>query len=92
MSAWPFPCQKNALRPMASIDLEDGKAVGSSQHSSLAQGFVLTTSGGSTPRLRQMNRPALKVFIRDFNLQPTVISLAIHESRRQQDFVREATS
>lgn len=33
------------------------------QHSSLAQGDVLTTSGGSTPTLRHKTRATLTVFI-----------------------------
>lgn len=65
-----------SLRPMASIALVDGSAVGSSQHSSFAHGFVLTTSGGSTPIFKQMNKPALDVFNRDFNRHGTAISLS----------------
>ena len=56
---------------MASIALVEGSAEGSNQHSSFAQGFVFTTSGGSTPILRHMNKPALKVFNRDFSRQGT---------------------
>lgn len=63
--------QADALRPIASIAFVEGKAVGSSQHSNLAQGFVLTTSGGSTPRFRQINIPALNVFNLAFNLHGT---------------------
>jgi hypothetical protein len=35
-----------------------GSDSGSIQHSSFAQGWVLTTSGGSTPILRQRNSAA----------------------------------
>ena len=63
----------NSLRPIASIAFVDGNAVGSSQHSNFAQGLVLTTSGGSTPILRQMNRPAVNDFNRDFNLHPAIL-------------------
>lgn len=56
--------RNHSLRPIASMALVEGKAVGSSQHSSLAQGLVFTISGGSTPMFRHMNMPALRVFDR----------------------------
>ena len=49
---------------MASMARCGFSMVGSTQHSVTAQGCVFTTSGGSTPTLRQTTRATLTVFIR----------------------------
>jgi len=61
-------CAWRAL-PMFSIALAGCIENGSIQHSSLAHGLVLTTSGGSTPMLRHTTRATLPVFIRSCRAQ-----------------------
>lgn len=48
---------------MASSDFDGTSKKGSIQHSSLAQGLVLTVSGGSVPMLRQTTKRPDTVFI-----------------------------
>ena len=65
--AQTFGCHRlycsSSLAPIVSVALVGSTLDGSNQQSSFEHGFVLTTSGGSTPMLKHSTIPRFNVFI-----------------------------
>ena len=80
--------------PIVSTALGGGKAWGSTQHSSLAHGTVLMTSGGSTPMFRHTTSATLTVFICSLSDRSaiegvrSVVEQAAHKNSRNSSLCR----